>query len=120
MLTLILALVALDPSSRAVLARDFAKIPAADALSLDGRAVVLRLERDSLTEEDEGIVSFDCDGPDDLHRTCCLLPGEKVGTQMTVAGRLRVIRHGRSRDGLFPAFLELRLTDGRVLGVEKE
>jgi hypothetical protein len=120
MLCLILSLIASDPSSRAIMVRDFATIRAEDIFRLDGRSVVLRLERDSRTEEQDGFLVFDCDGPGDLHRTCWLLSGQKVGTRMTVTGTLHVIRHAPSRDGLYPAFTELRLTNGRVLSIEEE
>jgi hypothetical protein len=39
---------------------------------------------------------------------------------LLVEGRLRVIQHARSADGMFPAFDELRLEGGRVLRIEKE
>lgn len=111
MLLLILTLIPLDPSSRVVVVRDFATLTTSDAFKLDGRQVVLRLERDSLTDERDGFLVFDCAGPNDLHRTCWLRSSEKVGTRLTVTGTLRVIRHPPSRDGLFPAFIEIRLVN---------
>jgi hypothetical protein len=123
MLPFPLCLVIPFPDTRTVQVRDFARISPAGVETLDGRRVVLRLERDSQPEKVGKYVAFDCVGPnpaDDLHRTCWLKAGEKVGTVLIVAGRLRVVQHGRSRDGQYPAFTELRLEGGHVLRVVEE
>jgi hypothetical protein len=120
---LLLLLVAAEPSGRAYHVRNFAAFSPDGLGVLDGKRVVVRLERDSLAEVQAGRLAFDCAGPnpdDGLHRTCHLIAGERVGWVMVVAGRLRVIRHAASADGLFPAFTEVRLEGGRVVRVVKE
>jgi hypothetical protein len=123
MLALLLLLADLgEPTARVSQLRDFASISPAGVEALDGRRVLLRVERDSRIEEEGDWFGFDCAGPnpdDELHRTCVVPAGSPVDGILVVRGQLRVIHHGRSADGLFLAFVELRLV-GQVVRVVEE
>lgn len=102
-----------EPTARADLAARFAAIRADQAHALDGKRVTLRVGRDSRAEGLDGEVAFDAAGDDDLHRTVRItgddwLRVDRLPRRLVVEGRLRVVRHR--------GFVELRLTDARVVG----
>lgn len=111
MFWLFIFIILADPT-RVTLTQNFSAIRASDVGRLDGKVVRFVVDRTSRVDG----VMFDADGPDDLHRTVWLREEQEVGWRVVVEGRLRVIRHGPSPDGVFPSFIELRIEDARING----
>jgi hypothetical protein len=103
-IVLLLLLVSVDsgrPSFQAVLHFELAFLTHKEALELNGRRIVCRVDLDSLPDEHDDHTAYDCAGPDNTYRTVWLRGGEDAEDTMTVEAtlRLRYVPLGRASTG---------------------
>ncbi len=104
-----------SPSQDARHAPALARLTLAEARALEGRRGLWTVEPESQPGEHEGRVGYDCVGPQEDLRTVWLFPGQSVRPVTVVEGVLRLVWHGPSKDGVFPGFWEMRVTDAVVV-----
>jgi hypothetical protein len=119
-LALVLLLLAATPtpssapgtSTSAVAVHDPARLTAVTAWALHGKRALFLIALDSTEGEHDGLILFDCAGPeDDVLRSVRLLPDQEIVEDMIVEATLRVVIH--EPRGQFLGFVELRLDRAR-------
>jgi hypothetical protein len=88
---------------------DLAFLTHKEALELNGRRIVCRVDLASRPEERDGFTVYDCASPDDTYRTVWLREGEQVEETMSVEATLR-LRYVPPGQG-FAGFWEYRLME---------
>jgi hypothetical protein len=69
---------------------DLAFLTHKEALELNGRRIVCRVDLDSRPDERGGFTVYDCASPDGTYRTVWLRDGEQAEDTMTVEATLRL------------------------------
>jgi hypothetical protein len=91
---------------------DLARLTPARAWALHGQRALFLSALDSTEGEHDGLILFDCAGPeDDVLRSVRLLPDQEIADDMIVEATLQVVIH--EPKGQFVGFVEISLHRAR-------